>query len=315
MSVEHLSSAPAIERLVAEIDEALGLLEEFTCAHLSAGAEDLSPGSLLEQCLELCAQQEAIRPEPIRLIHHFACTGGTLMTKCIAAMPNMQILSEVDPLSTMQLTSGAPRFAPTDMVRLVRGSTQGADPELIIKMFLNNLGIIYSESIKIGQRLVVRDHAHSHFCFGAEIGNRPSLREIVASRFPVLSIVSVRHPLDSFLSIKREGWIHFDPATFDEYCKRYLAFLDRYNNIPVIRYEDFVRAPCETMRKICSSLTIPFSSQFINLFSVFKLSGDSGRRGNTIEFKARRQVEKGLLDDLSDSPNYQALLAILKYEK
>jgi len=303
-----------VDQLVAALDEALNLLNEF--AHNSDETINVShkdPASLLEQCLSLCAQHQDVAPEPIRLVHHFACTGGTLLCKCIAAMPNVQLLSEVDPLSTVLEQPGKPRFSATDMVTVMRQSTRGANAELLIELFLNDLGIIHTDTITLGQRLVVRDHAHSHFCFGSEIQARPSLREIVSSRFPIRSVVTVRHPLDSFLSLEANGWLNFSPATIDEYCRRYIAFLNAYEGVPVLKYETFISAPHEVMRNVCSLLEISYSDQFIDLFGVFRLTGESGRRSNFIEYKPRRPVNERLSKEIHQSNHYQTLRAMLEY--
>jgi hypothetical protein len=303
-----------VKQLATALDDALGLLSEFSPARELRGPTDQTPASLLDQCVALCEQQQASPREPIRTLHHLACTGGTLMSKCIAAMPNTQVLSEVDPLSTMQHNPNKPRFAPTDMVQLMRQSTRGVSSQIVIDLFLNNLETIYSETVHAGQRLILRDHAHSHFCIGGAIPDRPSFHELIQSRFPVLSVVTVRHPLDSFLSLKSNGWIQFNPPTFDEYCGRYIAFLNAHEGIPVIRYEDFVNTPQEVMSEICSRLEIPFSDQFIDLFSVFALTGDSGRRGNVIESKPRRPINADLAADLAGSANYRLLQERLKYD-
>src|SRR5690606_8601936 len=122
-----------------------------------------------------------------------ACTGGTLICKCIAAMPNVQLLSEIDPLSRHSL-GGAPRFAPTDLLLLLRQSTQGADDAQILEIFRSGLQIVHRHAGSSGHRLVLRDHAHSQFCMGP-LTERPTLREIVLDVLPVRSIVTVRHPL------------------------------------------------------------------------------------------------------------------------
>ncbi len=303
-----------VDQLVATLDEALSLLNEFvhdSDEMISVLHKD--PASLLEQCLSLCARHQAVTPEPIRLVHHFACTGGTLLCKCIAAMPNVQLLSEVDPLSTVLEQPGKPRFASTDMVTVMRQSTRGANPDLLLDLFLNNLRIIHSDAVTLGQRLVVRDHAHSHYCFGSEILARPSLREIVSSRFSIRSVVTVRHPLDSFLSLEANGWVNFYPPTIDEYCRRYIAFLRAYEGVPVLKYESFVAAPHEVMHNVCSLLEIPYSDQFIDLFSVFRLTGESGRRSNFIEYKPRRPVNERLSNEIPQSDHYQTLRAMLNY--
>lgn len=303
-----------VERLVATLDDALGLLEEFSGTGDLAPLAEGSAASLLDQCMALCEQRRAIEPEPIRIVHHFACTGGSLICKCLAAMPNTQVLSEVDPLSTLPRDPEKLRFAPTDMVTLMRQSTRGTSAELTIELFLGSLAAIYAETTRSGQRLILRDHAHSHFCVGEEIPERPGLRAIVASAFPVLSVVTVRHPLDSFLSLSANRWRHFLPATFDEYCRRYLAFLGIYEGVPRVRYEDFVARPEQAMSALCERLELPFADSFLELFSVFRMTGDSGRGGNVIESKPRRPLEKGEADEWRDSPHYRQLSLLLGYD-
>ncbi|RRS33973.1 MAG: hypothetical protein OI74_06470 [Gammaproteobacteria bacterium (ex Lamellibrachia satsuma)] len=300
--------------LVSTIDEALDLLRRSSYGEKALHAYQDDPGSLLEQCIALCEKNKSKKPEPIRTIHHFACTGGTLFSKCLAVMPNTQLLSEVDPLSTLGNNANSPKFAPTDMVTLIRQSTCGGNKELIMKMFLNNVEIIYKAALVIGMRLILRDHAHSHFCVGKNIPERKSLRQIVKQRFPVLSLVTVRNPLDSYMSLLCNKWVGFYPPTFDEYCRRYLAFINSYSGVPIIKYEDFVDSPQESMCHICNLLDIPYSDQFVDLFSVIKLTGDSGRRSDNIVIKPRRLMGNSLKQEVSESSHYRQLRLLLQYD-
>lgn len=312
MSTSIIQNAGApVEKIVNILDEALDMLEDFRSSNPLDGSIEQAPDSLLEQCLALCKQNEVIRPEPIRTVHHFACTGGTLISKCLAAMPNTQVLSEIDPLSKLISDSGRDLLIPTDLVGLMRQSSRGTSDRLIVELFLNSIAFIYSETVQNGLRLVLRDHAHSHFCLGENIQNRPTLRMMVASKFPVVSVLTVRHPLDSYLSLKGLGW--HQVLTLDEYCKRYLAFLEVYEGIPVIRYDDFVESPLFVMRELCRLLELPFSEDFINLFNVFKLSGDSGRGGNLIKKMPRRPIDAEVAKDIGESENYGKLLKLLDY--
>src|ERR1022692_5628 len=304
-----------IDQLIATLNDALDLLKEFSHSSQTVPIPNQNPASLLEQCRALCAQHQAATPEPIRLLHHFACTGGTLISKCIATMPNVQLLSEVDPLSSPLEQPSKPRFAATDMVTLMRQSTRGVKRELIIELFLNNLELIYANTIKLGQRLILRDHAHSHFCFGSEIPERPSLSAMVSSRFAIRSVVTVRHAISSFFSLEANGWVHFSPFTFDEYCKRYLTFLRTYNGVPTIKYEDFIDTPHEVMRKICFLLDIPYLDNFADLFSVFALTGESGRSGDFIQHQPRRTVDNRLEMEMNQSRHYRILRARLEYDE
>lgn len=312
---DNRSRQDALSKLTSEVDEALKLLKdaEHVKAHNDFAVSRDIPPNLLDQCLALCEEHYQAQLEPVRTIHHLACTGGTLICKCVASMPNTQLLSEVDPLSTFKNPSGSPKFAPSDMVSLMRQSTRGSSIELLVDIFQNSLSTICAESDSRGLRLVLRDHAHSHFCTGFCIPKRPSLLEMIKARFSAKSIITVRDPIDSFLSLHHHGWLSFTPPSFDEYCARYAAFLETYKGLPIIRYEDFVDEPSSEMAKICRLLDLPFNPDFTELFSVFHLSGDSGRSGATIGQRSRRAIDADVLLEMENSPRYQSVLSVLGY--
>ena len=250
--------------------------------------------------------------EPLRTLHHFACTGGTLISKCIAALPNVQLLSEVDPLSTYE-APGAGDFSPTDIVALLRHSTRGASPELIAELFRAQMRVLHRDAVRQGLRLVVRDHAHSHFCHGTAVAERPNLRQLMPAGVPLLSLVTVRHPLDSFASLSARDWAHFEPRTVDAYCRRYLTFLDSYAGIPVLRYEDFVAAPQPAMQRLCEILDLRYEPHFAELFSGFRISGDSGRSGDAIVARPSLPAAVALEAEARSSDAYRALVLRLGY--
>lgn len=301
--------------LAIELDEALGLLREFQQVAYPQNPEKklTSPLTLLDQCMALCAEHSAGQPEPVRTVHHFACTGGTLISKCIASMPNTQLLSEVDPFSTPVSASTKPQFAPTDMVTLMRQSTRGTSHELITELFLNNLEVIHRQTTNAGLRLVLRDHAHSHYCRDSQVQDRLDLRTLVSNKFSVLSVVTVRDPIDSYLSLKANGWVHFAPATFDEYCRRYLAFIRAYEGVPIIRFEDFVNDPEIEMAKICELLDLSFNPDFRHVFSVHRISGDSGRSSDFIGCRPRRVIDNAFRNEIEKSDNFGQINSILGY--
>ncbi|MFD2113976.1 sulfotransferase [Thiorhodococcus fuscus] len=297
---------------VAAIDSALGLLQDYADQSGPSDAKALAQPlpSLLEQCQTLLAEAEVQEPPPVRTLHHLACTGGTLISRCIAAQPNTQVLSEVDPLSPF-VPGG---FLPTDLIGLSRFSSRPADQETQIQLFLAGLRVLYDQTTRDGQHLILRDHSHGHFNFSDTVQERPSLREIVSRAFPVKSLISVRHPFDSYLSLQDTGWVqHFTPPTLDEYAKRYHAFLDTYRHCERIRYEDFVADPEAIMQKICNALVLGYSPDFPDTFYAIELSGDSGRRGDVIGPRPRRTHPQTLEQEARDSESFMNLLTRLDY--
>jgi hypothetical protein len=312
--IEGSGAAVDASRLADVLGEALGLLE--TAVRLEDRREILQgmEPSLLQQCLDMCADHAAAAIEPVRVVHHFACTGGTLVSRCIAALPNVQLLSEIDPLSTMPLGGTTHPFMPTDVIGLARRSTRGVDEALLAQMFRAALEVLHADTVRRGCRLVLRDHAHSHFCLAGQIPDRPTLRAIVSAGLPVCSLVTVRHPVDSFVSLQRNGWIAFAPSTIDEYARRYVAFLDRHHGVPVVRYEDLVAEPVAAMSRICDALQLALREDFADYQDLFMLSGSSGRQGDRIAPRPRGPEVEQWLAAARDSERARELCRRLGYE-
>ena len=268
--------------------------------------------SLLDQC-RLVVKETARQPEPVRTLHHLACTGGTLIAKCIASMPNTQLLSEVEPHSPIPQTRRS-KFAPTDVIGLLRNSSRGSDSELESKIFMAALEPLYEDCARKGLRLVMRDHAHSTYCTGPSVLESPNLRQLLSERYAVRSVVTVRHPLDSWLSLKHNEWVHFEPGTLDEYAARYLRFIADHEGLEIFRYEDFVDAPEQELEKICAALDIPYREGFQDLLPVHRFSGDSGRSSDFIGPRHRRTVPESVAEDARDSQSYKRICSRLGYD-
>ena len=272
------------------------------------------PSAHIEYCLSRLAEGTDVTENPVRTVHHLSCTGGTLFAKCIAAMPNVLLLNEVDPLSSLPFRSGKPAFTPNDLVALVRQGDPAVSSDLVIRMFVEELAVLRQEQARIGRAMVLRDHSHSHFLTGNAIPDRPTLRELLSARFPVRSLVTVRDPVDSYLSMMEHGWHrHFDPPNFDEYCRRYLTFLESYTGVEIVRYEDFVAEPKSVMVNICRILGLVYSADFIENFDVFRFSGDSGRSGGAIAERPRRSLSDEFSNEIAKSENYKQLSLALSY--
>lgn len=254
-------------------------------------------------------------PEPVRSLHNFACTGGTLIAKCVALMPNVTLLSEIDPLSDLMLPKKNARipFAPSDIIYAARTALRPVDEDIIEKMFDDALSTLHRELCSRGRHLVLRDHAHSQFCTETDFDSRPTLREQLLRHHPVRSVLTVRHPLDSYLSLQANGWMHFTPATLQDYCRRYLAFLDRYGDLSLFLYEDFTDDPEPVLQQICTKLDLAYVPGSADLLSAVTMSGDSGRKSNRIGKRPRRDVPEDLQAEAAESSNYADLCRRLGY--
>ena len=128
------------------------------------------------------------------------------------------------------------------------------------------------------------------------------------------SVVTVRHPLDSFLSLSANKWLHFSPATLEEYCQRYALFLKAYRDQPLFRYEDFLEDAPGVLQNILDALALEPAPDFSQLRPLFHFSGDSGRNTPRIEPRPRRDIPDALQHDKDTSPAYAELCQTLGYD-
>lgn len=301
------------ERLLEQLQDSLALLKDYEVGSSVALPAEPLP-SLLERCQLLC--DAASETAPLRSLHHFSCTGGTLISKSVAAQPNTVVLSQIDPLSLVGIppSDTQPPLNPTDLIAALRVSSRPPGDDVVIAAFRGALTAIEKELRGQGRYLVLRDHAHSQFCTSADPAGRPTLHELLGAIRPVRAVLTLRHPLDSFISMQENGWLQFRPGTLDEYCRRYRLFLDRHESVPRITYEAFVEAPEQVLEDLCDMLALPFSPVSLDLLETIRMSGDSGRAGARIAPRPRPEIPEALADRIQTAPHYLKLCEECGYE-
>jgi len=262
--------------------------------------------SLLERCNQV-VKRSVLKPK-LRIVHHLACSGGTLVSKCLAALPNVHLLSELHPTTVLHQGGGKPKFLPSDVTTQARYANVPNIDNLAWKLFKSNIKDTYEHLTRYSGALVIRDHTHSDFCVGNDYSQYSTVANLLADDFELLRVVTLRDPIDSYISLVKNDWVHFEPKTFDEYCKRIWVFVSEYNDGQVFKYEDFVNSPVEVMKNISGSLELTFSDSFIDTFSLFRVTGDSGRSGDVIEERKRRDLTNEELNEFSSS-KYYAMIA------
>lgn len=277
----------SLEKVVDMIDESL-LLRTDDATTLSVLDKSTTPldfsqsTSLLDKCDNVEEQYRDSKPT-IRVIHHLSCSGGTLVSKCIASMPNVFLLSEVHPSTDFHLASSKPRFSPSDVAGLARYANVPMQKELSKKIFLENIKMTAQHIKSYGGKLVLREHTHSDYLLGTKESEQSAVIDALSDDFEVNSVLTIRNPLDAYAALLKNKWLHFEPDNFDEYCRRFITLVERYDKNIIFRFEDLISEPTKEMRKICSVLKISFSDSFEDIFDVFKVTGNSGRSSSTID--------------------------------
>ena len=306
-----------LKHLQSEIDSALSLISSKGKSPDNIGVpkSGLIAGtqSLLERCENVVNKKKSAKPV-LRIIHHLACSGGTIVSKCIASLPNVFLLSELHPTSTLHMGKGKAKFLPADITTQARYARVPDVDELAWKLFIDNIKTTFEHIEALGGTLVIREHSHSDFCVGDSISSGSSLIKHLSPYFDIVSAVTIRNPIDAYLSLVSNDWQHFEPKGFEEYCKRVLAFVSAFSDNQIIRYEDVVKDPSSSIERIAATLKISFADSFIDTFSTVNMTGDSGRSGTTISERPRREVPDTLQQQINNSSSFKQIADMFGYD-
>jgi hypothetical protein len=268
---------------------------------------------------ESCQPAPSRRPSPgpmLRLVHHMARSGGTLISRCLGCMSGVLLLSEIHPLGTAQ-------FNPLVQAQRWYGLLSSQDlAELRARggiTFVDAIELIHRRAADAGQRLVVRDWSHLDFT-GVPFVSKPAYRlltaEALKSRFDLRQLCTVRHPLDQWLSLRQLAVVQ-GKLTLEAYLAGYRQFAEQARVLGFLRYEDFAADPTVIMKELCRALDLRFDRHFTELWSSYTfVTGDvSGSRGRTaIQPVPRRALDPGLRDQVAANPDYRASLELLGYD-
>lgn len=236
----------------------------------------------------------------VRTLHHLAATGGTVISKAIAAQPNTVLASEVGPFI------GKPKFMPFDPVvqylRQIR-KRKRTDSETI---FADRLRLCLAMAEEDGVSFVMRDYAFIDF-LSTPMKTEGTLVKLIDSLgIERRTVATIRHPVDAYLSLVKNNWTkHIDD--FEDYCVRSIAFLDAYEGCPLFRYEDFVADANRVVSEMCMAFEMEYSPSWTSKWADIRLTGDSGRKSETIGVRPRREMSAATADEMAASPAFKRL--------
>ena len=260
-------------------------------------------------------RNEASRPR-LRILHNMARSGGTLISRCVACMEGVALLSEIHPLGTEifnPLTQAMSWFGvpqPRDVLALREAGPVGFEDAILL---------IHARARERGLELVLRDWSHLDFLgmpLVADPPYRSLLAEVLGSHFELVRMATVRHPFDQWLSSATFPSIrdHLSPEAFMAGCRK---FAEMARAIGFVRFEDFCEDPAAAMQRICNGLDLPLDPAFAEKQADWtRITGDSpayGRGDGAIRRLGRRPFDPRLLERIEAIPDYHATLKLLGY--
>ena len=238
---------------------------------------------------------------PIRVVHHWACSGGTIISRSLAQLPRVVLLSEVHPLAHLRLHPPSSGYQPTDVVQQLSLARNGRDPALCIAAWQGSIVALQEATSQHNQVLVLRSHSHIDFFCGGLAAEESMVSRSLRAKAELLELLTVRHPLDSWLSILTNQWHrHFAGGDLESFCRRALRMLDACRAMPWLRYEEFSLNPASALQAMANVLQLePINSSLQNDdIQTIQLSGDSGRRADVISARPRRPILENQKSDI-----------------
>jgi hypothetical protein len=249
----------------------------------------------------------------LRLIHHLARTGGTTICKCLAAMPEVALLSEIHPLGIEKISALRQAMNWFGLVSQAEIDQLGSPPD-----FAASIRLIASRASARGLKLVIRDWSHLDFA-GAPLVEAPAFRlttaEALSAHFQLRQVATVRHPIDHWQSLRRVP-IMRGKIDLDRFLKGYRCFAEFAAPMGFVRFEDFCAHPDDSLQRLCDALDLAYDAAWRLRWADYdRITGDEVARRGAGELKQprRRPLEPGLADAFLKHPDYQPALTLLGY--
>jgi len=270
-------------------------------------------------------------------VHHVAASGGSIVSQVLAASTNSVLASEINPLGTVY-RGLEPFYDPTSLLWHLVYNSRDLSPTLKLKYFFGQLEISIEHVKSLSKNLLLRDHSHTTFNFlnkNQTFNNKKvdsffleSLKYFYSKKkdmfdFPrIKPILSIRHPLDSFIASRKKNWLFEycgDDINIDNYCKGLLNFQNYMENVEfakVIRYEDLCINFESSLNELFLGFDINYKIPTLSEVNRIKVTGKSGRKSDDIVLRERLlvDVDDGLKNQIKESVYYKQFCQKNNYE-
>ncbi len=253
----------------------------------------------------------------IRIVHHMARSGGTLISRCLGCMNHVTLLSEIHPVGSLKY---GPQFNPVMQAHRWFGLLTAGDIAATQRSppmdFADVIELVARRCAERNRVLVIRDWTHIDFTgvpFCAptyRLATADALRE----RFDVIQTATVRHPINQWLSFDLD--VGKGRLSLEDFLHGYRLFAEQCIRIGFVRFEDFIKYPEDNMRELCSQLRMVYDPMFLEHWREYKaITGATGRAMTLREIAPppEKRVPADLLNRFSGNHEYWQSLELLGY--
>ena len=272
-------------------------------------------------------------------LHHVAASGGSIVSQVLAAATNSVLISEINPLGSIHGCRGLkPHYDPTSLLWHLVYNSKDLSPKLKLRYFFGQLDISIEHVKGLSRNLLLRDHSHTTFNFLNKNlkYNKKKLDSLFLESinyfytqksetfdFPrIKPIISVRHPLDSYVASRKKGWLAAycgEEINLDNYCNGLLNFQNYMKNEAsaiILRYEDLCMNLETCLENLFLNLGIEYRIPSLEEINLIKVTGKSGRKSDGIEIRERiiSDIDDSLKTQVEKSKHYKRYCELNGYE-
>jgi len=194
----------------------------------------------------------------------FARSGGTVLNQCLGCLPNVLILSEVNPLC-----GGWCKRVPCSLTTVRAQAKHWYQIELHSDGFAESVLELEKLCNQTGKHLIVRDWPFVNFVPHEYNSWTPPNRlltlEALEGKCTLSPFAFVRDSIDVWISRGVPVQDFFGP---------YLRYIRAIQDMPIFKYEDFCRDPAAIIQQICALTGLEYSDDWQNYASFQNVSGD-----------------------------------------
>jgi len=225
----------------------------------------------------------------------YARSGGTVLNQCLGSLPQVVILSEVNPLG------GGSGKGPVFYRTVKSQASQWYGIEVKSDDFAEGILELHEICQARGLHLVMRDWSFVNFAPQPENGFAPPNRlltlEALQGKCELRAFAFVRDAIDVWLS--RSGAVN---DFFTNYLRYVKVLLE--HKVPIFKYEAFCRAPDSVLREICRYAGLEFNESYLSYEAFERVNGDvqllsRGIQQHSIRPLRRKRADRKNIQELN----------------
>lgn len=201
------------------------------------------------------------------VIYNFARSGGTLLNKCLASMPNVVMLSEVS-----RFGGGYGERGKESPTTVQQQAEQWYDIRLTSSGFEDGILELHKYCQENNKHLIIRDWSYINFFKNESYNNEPELELGVYHKIPGLAFNHIAFVRDAI-----DVWISRGMPSVDEFFKKYLLYVNQIKVLGtrIFKYEEFCESPEKSLKDICEYIGVEYRDVLPEALSYQKVNGDT----------------------------------------